>query len=702
MRVRYIDNFSKEGELDLDRVQPGDSVRFIADFRKIAGPKGVVFVPKDTVGEVTGVGPESLRVLATGAREATGDLESSDMEVEVEPHVVAVLVDERDERLNNHRIDDAQRVAQTRTRTRTQTPQGVLELWDLELALMDGLRDGWPMWRRRAAIRCLRGPARTFACRTTDRAWRALVAGLGYARSGLGYARSAARLPSGADVGVLRQAEQMMAEAFVAAHGRSADLSQRSDALWLVDELYAHVARESGEDQLRLEEDESGALTPHGPGFDEFTLDEGPGGSLMPASGPFGHPALWERELERIDDTRQAIRSTPDPAWASETAHLRRLPAGGGSEAESQGPWPPVGFGSHEPISPELESRLDQAMEESVMRQRSQPTPGTAPAVRSESPSAPASGSARTPILWKSQEKWVIATPDMPVFVKNKGHGTITDVRPDAITADLGGQLVTADPRLVYLHAREPLPGMEFATLPEVGEMKRRMDRRRHGSCYVTRTSPTDLGRRIALGPLGVSELKRWLTYPDEFAIISGYKDTQTSKANQTKHGELMQALQKLGYSPGQIRPLRGQYMNQAGAMQAEQSILILGMSLTDALEVGRQLNQESIIYKSPEGVLGAYWTDGSGEVRLALNEDDIAVGDQGVQVRPRAPKEMHRGPPSPKDPWSKARSVGFEFPIDWGRSFKTKPGQPVTLQDARRQLGLTEVGQGDVEAGAY
>lgn len=112
-------------------------------------------------------------------------------------------------------------------------------------------------------------------------------------------------------------------------------------------------------------------------------------------------------------------------------------------------------------------------------------------------------------------------------------------------------------------------------------------------------------------------------------------------------------------------------------------------------MEVAQLFDQESFIFKSPEGVIGSYFSDGSGKVNLALAEGDLALGEQGTQVRERAPKQDPRGPASSEDPWSKARGVGFEFPIDWKRTFKHDPKRPVLPDEAREQLGLTEVRDG-------
>ena len=172
------------------------------------------------------------------------------------------------------------------------------------------------------------------------------------------------------------------------------------------------------------------------------------------------------------------------------------------------------------------------------------------------------------------------------------------------------------------------------------------------------------------------------------FAVISAYKNKSKSQ-NQQQHGQLMAELQRRGYSPGQIRPLRGQYFGQGGEMKAEQSILVLGMSFEDAQEIGQQFGQESVIWKSPDGVVGAFYTDGSGRVNYALTPTgDLAIGEAAApRIEPRRPKLMPGGGPNPADPWSKAKGVGFEFGIDWNKTFQYDPASAPNADEALQQV---------------
>lgn len=193
---------------------------------------------------------------------------------------------------------------------------------------------------------------------------------------------------------------------------------------------------------------------------------------------------------------------------------------------------------------------------------------------------------------------------------------------------------------------------------------------------------------RVALAPVGVKELKMLLAGKTPFGVLSAYK-ARSKHQNQESHGDLMAELQRRGYSPGQIRSIRGQYFGQGGEMKAEQSFLVIGMSYRDAIDLGRRFGQESVIWKSPDGVVGAFYTDDSGRANYALRPDgDIAVGEEAApRIEVRHPKPEHRGPPAKEDPWSKARGTGFEFSIDWNQTFKRDPNRPPSANEAREEM---------------
>lgn len=201
---------------------------------------------------------------------------------------------------------------------------------------------------------------------------------------------------------------------------------------------------------------------------------------------------------------------------------------------------------------------------------------------------------------------------------------------------------------------------------------------------------------------LGQRELEEYMSEPRQFAIVSAYKDTLSKKANQERHAQLLTEVRNRGYVNTQTHVLRGQYFSDVrddegnvvmenGApkrvLRAEQSVLVLDMTLDDVLALGERFEQESVIFKADSGTIAAYYTDGSGRANPALDQSGApAVGVAAGAIKPRAPKPKRRGPPSPEDLWSKARNVGFSFNIDWGTTLH-HDGRALTPEQMTEQL---------------
>lgn len=121
-RIRFIDEMSKMGELDLEHVQAGDLVKFEADFEKHAGgladgdghtPEGTWFVDGGTVGEVLDVFPQAPGVLVDCpcTHRTMGSAVTGDAQFIVEPDKILLLVDTRDPRISAYRIEARQAAA---------------------------------------------------------------------------------------------------------------------------------------------------------------------------------------------------------------------------------------------------------------------------------------------------------------------------------------------------------------------------------------------------------------------------------------------------------------------------------------------------------------------------------------------------------------------------------------------------------------
>ena len=733
-RVRFTDEQATSGELDLARVHVGDRARLLDALHQLAGPQGTIDVEKDTIGEVVAVAPESLRVRLPIVRRVRDDFLSEVAELDLFPNQVTILVDARDPRIGDGRIAGGSMSA-------------AIETWELEAAVQS-LR-GVNLLRQSAVVtelvRCQQRQAARIVARATPAAWQVFVLDAGLAAPRRQAADAADFLEQ---YGWYAPEAYELAEWAISAvsYGlnrervKHLDIARRSDVLSALDELIADVRGgpyttstpslvESEDGFDYLESVEPGASTvAREPDLERHIRDTA--GELEKA----------RRFIAEMDEDRwmafvQAMQSrsydTPAPSpTVAEPPVSADLP----TEAAPLEPEEEDTTGLMAPAVADPELLLPIGLPPGQGRQRIFATPGMRVFSKSRGEEGDVVGGATTVLdgivvdLGDRQDVW----DAMDVCVSTRWRGPRRLVPFDAIEQwkrDRRERLRGQSGHVACYQAvhgrsdqddgsapdarRAPRAGREGGTHPSHRVGSRRADRgdrsgaepaptadpgtARIGAVFLLDDGPSavfldgfgaelELFHREALAPLGVRELRRWLNGPGEFAVISAYKQ-QPKSQNQRAHGDLMGELQRRGYSPSQIRPLRGQYFTPQGAMKAEQSFLILGMPYAEAIDLGRELGQESVIYKSPEGVVGAYYTDGSGRVNLALANGDLALGDAGTAIRERAPKPERRGPPSPADPWSKARSIGFEFPIDWSRAFQSDPTRPLSLDEARRQL---------------
>lgn len=680
MRMRYVDDMNQEGEMDIGQVRVGDLVRFIADFRKVAGPKGVIFVPKDEIGEVLEVRGESVRVAAPGHREAAGDQFTEDFEIEVQAGLLKVVVDARDPRISTNRI----------------------MAWDLEALVREVAAARVPLrvdyvaaelfrrarWRQ-AQLGGRAGDSATEAARlllkTSEGAWQSFLLASGFD------VQAAVDAANADIVEAADWALGAMGAQFQAMNGRPLAKTSRGDVAWALEGLASDL-------ELSLPKE----------------VYEG-GSDLENAKSV----------AQKLRGQASRLRAMSDEDWAGLTGQMEGLKT---------------------PMAPPMTFKPPQTP--------AAPAAAPAPAAPVAPPAEvePATMEPGTvPIHWRSPggDRWVWGQPGMEVFLRShSARGTIQSIAGDQVTVATPEGPLTSDATDVWLYQRGDV-GAQQVPYDELAAWK--SQRRRHGSRYelgdgedahadriggagaagggpghsggdsnlgprvgqvmvsgqlrhgvvfllpggdgdgTDRSAGAEtFGDRSALAPLGIKEMKRWLDGPGEFAVLSAYQVRPKSQ-NQQAHGTLMGELQRRGYTPSQIRPLKGQYFDkpqgaEAPGMKAEQSYLVLGMTFEDAIELGAMFGQESVIYKSPDGVVGSYFTDGSGRVNLALAGDDVAIGSASTRIEERAPKPEKRGPPAASDPWSKGRNVGFEFPIDWAKTFG-HGGRPLNRDEARQQL---------------
>ena len=148
--------------------------------------------------------------------------------------------------------------------------------------------------------------------------------------------------------------------------------------------------------------------------------------------------------------------------------------------------------------------------------------------------------------------------------------------------------------------------------------------------------------------------LKKMMETGATFGVISAYQEG-SKKQNQERHGQLMRDLQKAGYRP---IPLRGSWEGVT-----EKSVLVPRIDPKVLFELGRKYQQDAVIHKSKDGVLGMYHTKGEPRAEMAVDPK----GDPAFEVE------------TDKSLYSKARGLSFEFGFLWGDEVPWDGKKPIS-----------------------
>lgn len=187
--------------------------------------------------------------------------------------------------------------------------------------------------------------------------------------------------------------------------------------------------------------------------------------------------------------------------------------------------------------------------------------------------------------------------------------------------------------------------------------------------------SPLKVTRLAALHreALRLVQMKALVEGPNNFGVMSAWTPVSRSK-NQTAQGDLLGDLGRLGYRP-RFTKLRAFWKDEgSGHVNQEQSLLLPGIKPEHLFNLGRKYDQDAVIYKSKDGVLGMY--------HLRSNQVEVAVQLDGT-----IPWQQTVG----KDLYSKARGNSFSFEFLWGQNLAWDGHAPV---GARQVMDAVKSGQ--------
>jgi hypothetical protein len=155
-------------------------------------------------------------------------------------------------------------------------------------------------------------------------------------------------------------------------------------------------------------------------------------------------------------------------------------------------------------------------------------------------------------------------------------------------------------------------------------------------------------------------QMQKLMDMGKDFGVMSAYQ-SGSKKQNQKRHGKLVRDLQKMGY---RFEPLRGKWEGVS-----EKSILIPNIDPKDLFELGRKYEQDAVIHKSKEGVLGMYHTKGEPRAEIAVDPKGNPAFDVSTD----------------KDLYSKARGLSFEFGFLWGDEVPWDGKSPLSPKDVNK-----------------
>lgn len=163
-------------------------------------------------------------------------------------------------------------------------------------------------------------------------------------------------------------------------------------------------------------------------------------------------------------------------------------------------------------------------------------------------------------------------------------------------------------------------------------------------------------------------------------AFITAYRQNLSLKENKKRNNEMLKSFQKSGLKD--YYDLDGRYLEEeTGKMKGEKTFLLVGPDLKTVMQQADKYEQDSIIFKSKENVVGMY-NRLTGDVTIAtpMNKEQMSVTDKKVKTKSGDP------PPSFEDAWSRFRNIGLSYNFDWDTTFKmnVKNPKPITMKELK------------------
>lgn len=165
--------------------------------------------------------------------------------------------------------------------------------------------------------------------------------------------------------------------------------------------------------------------------------------------------------------------------------------------------------------------------------------------------------------------------------------------------------------------------------------------------------------------------MERVMAPGQSFGNISAYQSGKSLSENKERMGDLRKELERRGYRP--IPTYSTWEDEKTGKKYGERSYIVPDARPEDLFELGKNFEQDSVIYKTSEGALGMYYT---GERPRAVLAQD-AEGNPNYDVQGiKSPKKEKGQGPRPKEReqeelFSRSRGLNFSFNFDWDTEYE-------------------------------
>lgn len=173
------------------------------------------------------------------------------------------------------------------------------------------------------------------------------------------------------------------------------------------------------------------------------------------------------------------------------------------------------------------------------------------------------------------------------------------------------------------------------------------------------------------LQAFGIGDLKHLMSMGRSFGVISAYRSSLSKSQNQARHGQLIADLQKLGHR--NVSALKSSWEDMATKVtHKEKSVFIPGVEFSTLITLGKQYEQDAVLFKDSSGTIGVYFKDHTA----------VMAFDNSAEMGIEKSTDPNQG-------YSKGRGLSFGLQLVEDRKFKYT-SHPITRKQLEREIAAS------------